>query len=66
MNEAAQLREAVEKMQGGTATFSQTVPVRETFESKTVWEGVVHVFRLTGQPDRALRLRLVLADRGQH
>jgi hypothetical protein len=45
-----QLKEAVERMHGGTATLSQTLPVRETFESKTVWEGVVHVFDLAGHP----------------
>ena len=47
---ADQLREAVERMHGGTATLAQSVPVRETFEGKTVWEGVVHVFDLTGHP----------------
>src|SRR5947207_12931855 len=45
-----QLREAVENMHGGTATLAQSVPVRETFEGKTVWEGVVHVFDLAGHP----------------
>jgi|HubBroStandDraft_2_1064218.scaffolds.fasta_scaffold363410_2 hypothetical protein len=45
-----QLREAVEKMHDGTATLTQAVPVREIFEGKPVWEGVVHVFRLTGHP----------------
>lgn len=44
------LREAVENMHGGTATFSQSVPVLETFEGKFVWEGVVHVFDLAGHP----------------
>src|SRR3954452_13812474 len=44
----AQLRETVEKMHGGTATLAQSVPVRETFEGKPVWEGVVHVFDLAG------------------
>src|SRR5437763_6309950 len=48
--EADQLREAVEKMHGGTATLAQSVPIRETFEGKTVWEGVVHVFDLAGHP----------------
>ncbi len=47
---ADQLREAVERMHGGSATLAQSVPVRETFEGKTVWEGVVHVFDLTGHP----------------
>ncbi len=48
--EVNQLREAVERMHGGSAMFAQSVPVRETFEGKTVWEGVVHVFDLTGHP----------------
>ena len=45
-----QLREAVERMHGGTATLAQSVPVRETFEGRPVWEGVVHVFDLAGHP----------------
>src|SRR5437588_12654739 len=48
--EADQLKEAVENMHGGSATLAQSVPVRETFEGKTVWEGVVHVFDLAGHP----------------
>jgi hypothetical protein len=47
-DDSAQLREAVERMHGGTATLAQSVPVRETFEGKPVWEGVVHVFDLIG------------------
>src|ERR1700693_4621026 len=45
-----QLKEAVERMHGGTATLAQSVPVRETFEGKTVWNGVVHIFDLAGHP----------------
>jgi len=41
-----QLKEAIEAQHGGTATLAQSVPVRETFEGKMVWEGVVHVFDL--------------------
>jgi hypothetical protein len=26
------------------------VPVKEIFEAKTVWEGVVHVFKINGHP----------------
>ena len=37
-------------MHGGTATFAQAVPVRETFEGATVWEGVVHVFDVARHP----------------
>ncbi len=48
--EADQLKEAVERMHGGSATLAQSVPVRETFEGKLVWEDVVHVFDLAGHP----------------
>src|SRR5262252_9450734 len=50
MGEANQLGEAVENMHGGSATLTQTVPVRETFEGNTVWEGAMHVFDLAGHP----------------
>jgi hypothetical protein len=45
-----ELKNAVERMHGGTATLAQSVPVHEPFEGKTVWEGLVHVFDLTGHP----------------
>jgi hypothetical protein len=45
-----QLREAVENLHGGSATLDQSVPVREIFDRKPVWEGVVHVFDLAGHP----------------
>jgi hypothetical protein len=41
-----QLKEAVESQHGGTATLVQSVPVKETFGGKTVWDGVVSVFIL--------------------
>lgn len=44
------LKHAIESQHGGTATRLQSVPVKETFEGKTVWEGVVHVFALAGNP----------------
>jgi hypothetical protein len=36
------------------ATLVDAFPVKEVFEGKTVWEGVVHVFDLDGHP-RATR-----------
>jgi hypothetical protein len=48
--EVDQLKQSVEQMHGGSARLAQSVPVRETFEGKTGWEGVVHVFDLTGHP----------------
>jgi hypothetical protein len=44
------LKQAIEAQHGGTATFAQSVPLRETFEGQTVWDGVVHVFNLEGHP----------------
>jgi hypothetical protein len=48
--DAGQLKEAIETQHGGTATLVQAVPVKETFEGQTVWEGIVHVFDLVGHP----------------
>lgn len=45
-----QLKQAVEFQHGGKATLVQSVHVHETFESKTVWDGVVHVFDLADNP----------------
>jgi hypothetical protein len=43
-----QLKAAVESQHGGTATFVESVPVTETFEGKTVWDGAVAIFDLSG------------------
>jgi hypothetical protein len=45
-----QLKQAVEGQHGGTATLGDVLPVKEVFDGKTVWEGVVHVFDLEGHP----------------
>jgi hypothetical protein len=44
------LRTTVGTMHHCKARLAQSVPVSETFEGKTVWEGVVHVFDLTSHP----------------
>ena len=46
--DSSQLKQAIESQHGGTATLAQSVPVREAFDGKPVWEGVVHVFDLAG------------------
>jgi hypothetical protein len=53
--ESDQLKQAVEGMHNCKARLVQSVPLRERFERKTVWEGVVHVFALDG-PQRRLEL----------
>lgn len=41
---------AVGSMHNCTATLLSSEVVSETFEGKSVWEGVVHVFSLDGHP----------------
>jgi len=48
--EVSQLKRAVEAQHGCTATLVQSVPVKETFDGKTVWDGIVHVFQIHGHP----------------
>lgn len=48
--DAKELKKAVESQHGCTATVFQSVPIKETFGGKTVWDGVVHVFSLSGHP----------------
>ena len=48
--ETDQLKDVVERKHGGSAQFARSVPVRETFEGKAVWVGMVHVFDLVGHP----------------
>lgn len=52
MNEVStdELKYAVESQHGGTATLARSVPVKEIFRGETVWEGMVHVFDLEGNP----------------
>ena len=44
------LLRAVEGLHGCSASFSEEIPVTETHGGKTVWEGVVHAFELSGHP----------------
>jgi hypothetical protein len=46
-----QLRNAVERMLNCKAHLAQCESVLETFGGKRIWEGVVHVFDLTGHPN---------------
>jgi hypothetical protein len=48
------LEMSVEILQPGRAKLIDSVPVREELAGGAVWEGVVHVFRLEGNP-RATR-----------
>jgi hypothetical protein len=45
-----QLKATVESQYGGKARLIQVVPVKETFEGQRVWEGVVSIIDLVGNP----------------
>ncbi len=49
----SELKKAVESQHGGIATFVQSVPVHETHEGETVWDGSVSVFTLRDSPSGA-------------
>jgi hypothetical protein len=46
----ADLRNVIHRLHGGKASHVESVPVKETHNGQTVWDGVVEVFDLTGHP----------------
>jgi len=44
------LYDVIRRLHGVEAVHVETVPVKETFQGKTVWEGAVEVFELIGHP----------------
>ena len=48
MDYLSELKAKIRLLHGCDATHSQTVPVIEVFQSKTIWDGEVEVFDLTG------------------
>ena len=51
--EPDKLRQAVERLHDCRAVFRGVVKVVERFQGQTVWEGIVHVFDLTGHQTAA-------------
>ena len=52
---ADQLKQAVETQHGGTATHVQSVPVHQSQNGKTIWNGAVQVYDLVNSPSGATR-----------
>jgi hypothetical protein len=44
------LQDALENLHGVKATHKESVPVKEVWKGKTVWEGIVEVFHIEGHP----------------
>jgi hypothetical protein len=45
-----ELKDVIRRLHGAEATHVESVPVKETFQGKAVWEGIVEVFDLIGHP----------------
>jgi len=46
----AELRSVIRRLHGVESEHVESVPVKETFQGRTVWEGIVEVFDLKGHP----------------
>src|ERR1700722_460874 len=45
-----ELQDVIQHLHGVQSSHIQSVPVKETFQGKTVWEGIVEVFELKNHP----------------
>jgi hypothetical protein len=45
-----ELRDIIRQLHNAEATHVESVPVKEEFKGRTVWDGVVEVFDLVGHP----------------
>src|SRR2546427_12538979 len=45
-----ELREVIRRLHGVESRHVESVPVKEVFQGKPVWEGIVEVFELHGHP----------------
>ena len=59
-----ELQNIIRHLHGVESEHVESVPVKETFQGKTVWEGIVEVFDLVGHP-RATRVYAWAHD-GKH
>ena len=45
-----ELRDVIRHLHGVESSHVESVPIKEVFQGKTVWEGIVEVFDLKGHP----------------
>jgi hypothetical protein len=50
MSHLDDLRDIIRELHGVDATHVESVPLKEVFQGKTVWDGIVEVFDLHGHP----------------
>jgi hypothetical protein len=50
LNYIEELRDVIKRLHGVESAHLESVPIKEVFQGKTVWEGIVEVFDLKGHP----------------
>jgi hypothetical protein len=50
----AELRDAIRRLHGVESEHVRSVPVKETFQGQTIWDGIVEVFHLNGHPKTSM------------
>lgn len=50
MTHIQELRDVIHNLHGVKAKHIESVPVKEVFQGRTVWDGVVEVYRIKGHP----------------
>lgn len=50
MTHVERLQQAIRDLHGLDSEHVESVPITETFQGKTVWQGTVDVFRVRGHP----------------
>ena len=51
MSYIEELQNIIQHLHGAEAKHIESVPVKETHQGRTVWEGIVEVFDLHGHPE---------------
>jgi len=46
----SELQDVIRRLHGVESKHVESVPVKETFQDKTIWEGIVEVFEIRGHP----------------
>ena len=49
-NYIEELKDVIRRLHQAEATHVESVPVKESFQGKTVWDGIVEVFDIKGHP----------------
>ncbi len=51
MKHIEDLKRVIRELHGAEATHRDSVPVTETWNGQTIWQGIVEVFHLHGHPE---------------